>query len=240
MQDAKRRAIIFTVISVVLAGMAGILFLQEVNAVQGQLGGMRTVYVAARPINELTPLRPDFFKEEQIPEAYYEKIKSSVVQNINQVQGKVSVIALKEGELLTNNVLRMATDLTDSNHRLVQLSASERVGFDVPLTAQDKVDILITVSKDDKNGTTTVEWKGVPVWQVADKQKAIWVELPLDDAAKLINYQNFATSIRVLKAPQNEQPSFSSGGEEGDGDGESPQTGSDKSGKQTQGKQAKR
>jgi pilus assembly protein CpaB len=240
MQDAKRRAIIFTVISVILAGMAGILFLQEVNAVQGQLGGMRTVYVATRPINALTPLRPDFFEEKQIPEAYYETIKSSALQNINQVQGKVSVIDLKEGDLLTNNVLKMATDLTDPNHRLVQISSSERVGFDVPLTAQDKVDILVTVAKDDKNGTTTVEWKGVPVWQVADKQKAIWVELPLDDAAKLINYQNFATSIRVLKAPQDEQPSFSSGGEEEDNQTKPSQKGVAKNDRQTQGKQAKK
>lgn len=203
MQDAKRRAIIFAVLSVVLAAIAGLLFLQQWNKVNASLGADKTVYVAKQDIPSRQPLDPKQFNEKEIPEEY---VTQSMVTSPDQLKGKVSVVPLSEGDQLTSTMIRPANQLTDADHRMVLLRQSNRVLFDDKLSARDRVDIVVSYEQDPKSGAnqpqTMISMTDVLVVSVGKDQKVIGLELPLKEAKELIHAENFAHSIRVLKAPQ--------------------------------------
>jgi pilus assembly protein CpaB len=210
MQDAKRRAIIFTVISVILAAISGFMFLQKQNELQADYGETVSMYVAAKPITARQPLKPSDFMQVPVPRKY---AMGSIVNNLNAISINggyqypinhlVAVVPLKKGEPLTTNILKPINDTSSGDKRLVALTTSERVFFDQPLSVNDRVDVIVTTQK---NGQDEVETKPLlldkPVVMVSSDGKAIWLELEFNDAVNLIKYENFAQSIRVLKAPQ--------------------------------------
>lgn len=203
MQDAKRRAVIFAVLSIVLATVAAFLFLQESNQLYAGLGSEQTVLVATKDINSREPLRPEDFKAVSIPEKY---MNQSMVTNVSQIEGQVSVIPISKGDQLTRNLLRPATQLNDPKSRMVLLRGSERVLFDETFTSQDRVDIFVSYETDPETGrekrVTKLFLKDKLVHGVAKDNKAIGLELSLKEAQDLIYAENFAHSIRVVKAPQ--------------------------------------
>lgn len=204
MQDAKRRAIIFTVLAVLFAVTAGVLFMQQVDAVNAKLGGMTTIYVANQEIASREPLKPEYFKAVQVPKKY---VQASAVTNIAEIDNMVSVVPLNEGSLLTSETLKPVTQLTSPKRRMVVLAASERVSFDGAIEANDRVDIIVSRGEQNSGKTETVIFmKDVEVvTALNDKNgsvKAVGLELSLNNARKLIHETNFAISIRVLKAPQ--------------------------------------
>lgn len=203
MQDAKRRAIIFAVLSVLLATVAGFLFLEETAALQAGLGSPTTVYVAKQEIASREMLRPEFFEVKEIPGKY---VTSSMVTDPSEMDGQVSVVPLGKGDQLTKSMLKPARQLNDGDSRMVLLRTSDKVLFDDQLTSQDRVDIIVSYEKDPNTGAekpkTTVFMKDKLVVGVSKNQKSIGIELTLKEAEKLVYAENFAHSIRVLKAPQ--------------------------------------
>ncbi|SIS90165.1 Flp pilus assembly protein CpaB [Kroppenstedtia eburnea] len=203
MQDAKRRAIIFAVLSVLLATVAGFLFLEETAALQAGLGAPTTVYVAKQEIASREILRPEFFEAKEIPSKY---VTSSMVTDPAEIDGQVSVVPLGKGDQLTKSMLKPARQLNDGESRMVLLRTSDKVLFDDSFTAQDRVDIIVSYEKDPKTGAekpkTTVFMKDKLIVGVSKNQKSIGIELTLKEAEKLVYAENFAHSIRVLKAPQ--------------------------------------
>lgn len=210
MQDAKRKAIIFLVLALVLAGIAGFLFLQKVSAVDSRLGNMTTVYVAKKNISSREPLRPDFFEAKEVPAQF---VQESSVTSLDAVQvgdytlpinQLVSVVPLSEGELLTDNILKAKSFLTADDKRMVTLSQSEKVLFDGSLEINDRVDLVVS-DQNDGGPETEIFMRDVPVVGVAEDDNGnvtgVGLEVSLSDARKLIHKQNFSMSIRVLKAP---------------------------------------
>lgn len=210
MQDAKRRALIFLVIALLLAAIAGFMFLQKVSAVDSRLGKVTTVYVAKKKITSREPLRPDFFEAKEVPAQFVQK---STVTNLDGIQvgnytlpihQLVSVVPISEGELLTDNVLKLQSFLTANNKRMVTLSQSDKVRFDGSLEVNDRVDLIVSDQKND-GAETEIFMRDVPVVGVAEDDDGnvtgVGLEVSLDEAKKLIHKQNFAMSIRVLKAP---------------------------------------
>ncbi|OYD06328.1 Flp pilus assembly protein CpaB [Paludifilum halophilum] len=203
MQDAKRRAVIFAVVSIILATLAGLLFLQESNQLYAGLGAEQTVLVAKKDISSREPLRPDLFKTVSVPEKF---INDSMVTNVAEVEGQVSVVPLGKGDQLSKNMLRPASQLSDPKKRMVLLRASERVQFDESFNSRDRVDIFVSYEHNPKTGKgqpqTRVFMKDKLVHGVSKGNKAIGLELSLKEARELIYAENFAHSIRVVKAPQ--------------------------------------
>lgn len=203
MQDAKRRAVIFAVLSVVFASVAAFLFLQESNQLYAGLGSAQTVLVAKKDINSREALRAEDFEAVEVPEKY---MNQSMVTNINEIEGYVSVIPIGEGDVLTKNVLRPAAQLSDPKKRMVLLRGSERVLFDETFTSQDRVDIIVSYQEDpdtgEKKPQTKIFLRDKLIHAVAKGNKAIGLELSLSEAQELIYAENFAHSIRVVKAPQ--------------------------------------
>ena len=154
MQDAKRRAIIFAVVSLVLAMLAGILFMQRVSAVEAQLGNEVTVYVAKTDIQPRQPLKPEQFEAVEVPQKF---VQQSTVTNLNKINEFVTIVPLKKGDVLDGNLLKPAKELgTSGNKRLVYVPASDRIVFDQPLNAQDRVDIIVSWGGDDGSKRTVI------------------------------------------------------------------------------------
>ncbi|SDW87636.1 Flp pilus assembly protein CpaB [Marininema mesophilum] len=230
MQDAKRRAIIFAVLSVLLAGVAAYMFLEESNALRAGLGEERMVLVAKRDISSREPLRRTDFDLKSIPVRYY---KPNQVGDLKLLDGKVSVVAIAKGDELTSNVLRPATQLEDPAKRLVGLRTSERVLFDDMFQSQDRVDILVSYERENGKGYTKFLLSDKLVFSVAKGNKAIGVELSLDESKRLVEAENFAHSIRVLKAPQKQdQPGEGTKQQPGTGTGKGQQKPNPRSGQQ--------
>ncbi|PTM54778.1 flp pilus assembly protein CpaB [Desmospora activa] len=209
MQDAKRRAIIFLILALALAAVAGFLFMQKVSAVDSQLGNHLTVYVAAKEISSRELLTPEDFTAVNVPAKY---VQESAVTDLNQIQlgdypysidRLVAIAPMKKGDLLTNNLLKSQSSLTENNNRMVTLAQSDRVKFDGSLEVNDRVDIVVS-NRNDGKVNTSIFMTDVPVVAMTGDGKGIGLEMPLSDAEKLIHEENFAAAIRVLKAPTEE------------------------------------
>ncbi len=230
MQDAKRRAMLFLVLALMLAAVAGFLFMQKVSAVDASLGDRVTVYVAAQNITSRQQLKPEYFKPVEVPEQF---VQESVVTNLEAIELQennpfpvdsfVSVVPLAEGDLLTKNVLLMKNYLQSNDKRMVTIQRSERAVFDGTFDYNDLVDIIVSEQRGNQP-ETIVFMNDVPVVGVAKDQQGnitgLGLEMTLEQAKQFIHKQNFSISIRILKAPNQK----GSGRNNGKGSSQIPQS----------------
>ncbi|MGK7376625.1 SAF domain-containing protein [Planococcus sp. 1R117A] len=199
MIESKRKAIIFFLLAAILAGTAGFLTLQKVKALNNDLGTMVNVYAASGDIASRSVITPKDITVEEIPKKF---VTEEHIVNTDDLENKVSVIPLSAGDLITKNMLKQASAVMEENNRLITLMASERVFFDEQLEALDRVDIIVSLKDKDEN-KTEIFMKDVKVARVANDNKkfgGVQVEVALDQAPKLIHMQNYADSVRIIKA----------------------------------------
>lgn len=199
MLESKMRATIFLLLAFVLAAIAGYLVYDKVRTLNAELGGMTKIYVAAGSIPSRTLITEGQIKTMEIPNRY---VLDSYITDKKKLINMVTVVPLEEDDIITGNMLKPATELREANHRLVAMYRSDKVQFDQVVTTNDRVDIIISK---EENGEKKTElfMKDVPVAWAQGKGKdfvGVALEVPLDDAPKLINIQNYADHIRVLKA----------------------------------------
>jgi pilus assembly protein CpaB len=200
MLESKRRAIIFISLSLLLAVLAGVIFLQKVKALNNQLGDTTSVYVAKTEISSRSLIKPEQVKVIEIPNKY---VTDSHITNKKELINKVSVIPLTSDDIIMENMLKDVSTLQNQNNRLISMLASEKVRFDQDLNDLDRVDIIVS-QKFDGKPKTELFMSDVPVAMVArgDNKafKGVALEVPIEDAPKLIHMQNYADSVRILKA----------------------------------------
>ena len=199
MLESKRRAIIFISISLILALVAGYLFLQKVQDLNENLGDTTKIYVAKENIPSREIIKPDQVSVIEIPKKFLTK---SHVTNPNDITNKVSIVPLSEGDMITKNLLRNFSNFTDENNRLITLYRNERVAFDQKLEDQDRVDIIVSHQFDGKP-KTEIFMSDIPVAHASTSDgefRGVSLEISKEEAPKLIHMQNYADSIRVLKA----------------------------------------
>jgi pilus assembly protein CpaB len=199
MLESKRRAIIFLSISLILAFIAGLFFLQKIKELNSELGGMTKIYVAATDIPSRSLLQPTHVIQEEIPNRY---VNNSHVTNVEDLIDKVLVVPLVEGDIITKSMLKPVSNATDENNRLVTMLQSDRIRFDEELEGLDRVDIVVSHNFDGKP-VTEIFMKDVLVAAVSKSEKnfsGVAVEVSAEDAPKIIHMQNYADSIRILKA----------------------------------------
>ncbi|WP_082306768.1 Flp pilus assembly protein CpaB [Bacillus sp. FJAT-27245] len=200
MLESRRRAIIFLVISFLLASSAGLFFLQKVKAINSELGGMTKIYVAAAQIPSRSLIQPNQVKVVEIPNRF---VNNAHVTDVKELINKVLVVPLSEDDMITKNMIKPVSETRSENDRLVTLFYGERTQADQPLQALDRVDIIVSQRIKGQEPITEVFMKDVLVSAViANKSKisGISVEVPADDAPRLIHMQNYADSLRILKA----------------------------------------
>lgn len=199
MLESKRRAFIFLSISLLLAIIAGLFFLQKIKELNSELGGMTQIYVTATDIPSRTLLQPNHVKQEEIPNRY---INNSHVTNVEELIDMVLVVPLVEGDIITKSMLKPVSNTIDENNRLVTIIQSERIRFDEELEGLDRVDIIIS-HKFEGKPITEVFMKDVLVAGVFKSEQqfsGVAVEIQAEDAPKIIHMQNYADSMRILKA----------------------------------------
>jgi pilus assembly protein CpaB len=199
MIESKRKAIIFFLLAAILAGTAGFLTLQKVKELNNDLGTMVDVYAAGQDISSRSMITPKDVTIEKIPKKF---VTEEHITKTADLENKVSVIPLSSGDLITKNMLKQASAVLEENNRLITLMASERVFFDEQLEALDRVDIIVSLRDKDIN-KTEIFMKDVKVARVANEAKkfaGVQVEVALDQAPLLIHMQNYADSVRIIKA----------------------------------------
>jgi hypothetical protein len=91
---------------------------------------------------------------------------------------------------------------------------NERVFFDEPLEALDRVDIIVSHRFNNKE-ETTVFMKDVKVARVAKDKgkdfKGVQLEVSMEKAPELIHMQNYADSLRIIKANVGKQKASQEG-----------------------------
>jgi Flp pilus assembly protein CpaB len=199
MLESKRKAIIFIILSVLLALTAGFLVLKKVQALNTNLGTSVQIYVASKEISSRMLITPENIKTEEIPKKF---LKDYHITDAKELVNKVSVVPLSSGDVITRNILKQAASVVEENNRLITLMKSERVFFDEPLEALDRVDIIVSDRFSGKE-ETSIFMKDVKVARVAKKDddfQGVQLEVPLEKAPELIHMQNYSDSLRIVKA----------------------------------------
>jgi Flp pilus assembly protein CpaB len=200
MLESKRKAIIFIVLSLLLALTAGFFVLQKVRALNTELGGMTEVFVAAENINSRTLLEPEQVTTMSIPNKF---VTGSHITKVDELKNSVSVVALKEGDIITKNMIKPYSNVSNADNRLVTMVSSDKIRFDEKLENLDRVDIVVSQKLEGKP-KTELFMKDVRVASILsnkeEKFAGVALEIAAEEAPKLIHMQNYADSIRVLKA----------------------------------------
>lgn len=199
MLESKRKAIIFITLSVLLAILAGVMFLQKVKALNNQLGDTTPVYVAKTEIISRELIKPSQVKTIEIPNKF---ITDKHIVDKRKLANMVSIVPLSKNDIITTSMLKEASNVQDQNNRLVTMVPSEKVSFDQELEISDRVDIIVS-HKFEEKPKTELFMSDVLVSMVAkkgEKFQGVRLEVSVEDAAKLIHMQNYADSVRILKA----------------------------------------
>ncbi|WP_416148236.1 SAF domain-containing protein [Salipaludibacillus sp. HK11] len=205
MIDAKRKAMIFLIVAFILAIITSVLVLDQIRAAQDSLGERTEVAVAASNIQTYSEITEDMIDWVEIPQV---ENLGSFVRDMSELEGAISIVNLQDGDLLTSNILRTATEIPE-NHRIVWLNATSNVVLDQPVAAGDTIDIIVTYTPEDSALTTTRLFKQVDVIQreeIGEELSNIKISLPIIEAEKFIHFQNTADSIRILLSNQVQQP----------------------------------
>lgn len=208
MVDAKRKALIFLVVAFILAVVTAGVVLNEIRKAQQNLTETTKVAALEGNIKSNEAITSSKIKWVEIPK---NAAVSNFIQSEGDLKNQVVLTDMKDGDILTKNVLRSKIDIS-KGHRVVWLNPTENVLIDENVTEGDRVDIV--VSMEEKNVMTTKRaLKGIHVVEVdddvqIDKNKTtsvIKVSLSIEDAEKLIHYQNTAQQIRILRVNELEE-----------------------------------
>jgi Flp pilus assembly protein CpaB len=211
MLESKRKAIIFIVLSILLAVTAGFLVLKKVQALNTNLGTSVKVFVASGEISSRSLITPDNVETEEIPKKFFKN--NYHVTDVDDLVNKVSVVPLSKGDRITENILKQASTVIEENNRLITLIGNERVFFDEPLESLDRVDIIVSHRFNGKE-ETSIFMQDVKVAKVAKKDKkfvGVKLEVSMEEAPELIHMQNYADSLRIIKANVGKQEASQEG-----------------------------
>lgn len=201
MIDAKRKAIIFLTISFLLAVATAGLILVQINEAQTKLGKTVQVAAASKNIKSYHEIGDSDVTWVELPatSAY-----DSFITSEQELEEAISVVNLKEGEILTNSLVRKKLDIP-VNERVVWLNATEIVLIDQQVAEGDMVDIVIVSKNAEDKLETKRTLENVPVVQVEEQEEGtprVKVALSIKDAEDIIHFQNAAVQIRVLRVNQ--------------------------------------
>lgn len=199
MLEAKRRIGFFLTLGVFFAAAAAWIVHTRVAAVEAQLGRRLPVYVAARAIPAQAPLGPADFTTILVPTSF---LQPSMVTDEAALEGKVSLVPLNPGDLLTRSMLS-SRFVVPEGHRAIRFYRSQTVLFDDNLLAGDRVDLLVTaVETGGQQAQTTATRRhlaNLPVVESDPKGSWVGVLVREADAAGVVQMQNLARQIQLLR-----------------------------------------
>lgn len=198
MLEAKRRAAIFLILAFLLAAVAGYLILQKVEQLNSELGGMEEIYVAFENVPTGAKLSSHMYTTTEIPKKFLNE--NSHITDKSDLENKVTMVALKKGDIITQNMLKGYSNLVNESNRTVAIPFTEKIVFDQELVPLDRVDIIVSHEVDGKK-KTEVFMKDVLVTFADEKDfQGVAVIVPVEEVPNLIHMQNYAEHIRIFKS----------------------------------------
>ncbi|WP_175986526.1 flagella basal body P-ring formation protein FlgA [Bacillus sp. Marseille-Q1617] len=199
MIESKKRAFIFLFLAFLLALVAGYLVYDKVKDLNSELGGMTKVYVAKGDIPSRTLIKENQIQAMEIPNKF---VTESHVTGKLELKDRVSVVPLSDGDIITTNMIKPASNLNNENDRVVAIYRNDKIQFDQVIAALDRIDIIVSR---EVNGERKTElfMEDVPVSYAEGDEKSfagVAVVVPKEKASELIHVQNYAEHIRILKA----------------------------------------
>ncbi|WP_261134626.1 Flp pilus assembly protein CpaB [Bacillus sp. Marseille-Q3570] len=201
MIDAKRKAFIFLTIAFILAVAAAGFIINQIQMAQDSLGETVKVAAADKDIQSYTSLEKGDITWVEMPKNAQVE---SFIQQSDDIDDSITVVNLKEGDLVTKNVVRKKVDIP-ADHRIVWLNPSEIVIVDQGVAEGDLVDVISVTENKEKGVVTQRLLQNIKVVQMESKSEgpsAIKVSLPVNQAERLIHAQNSAKQIRILRVNQ--------------------------------------
>jgi len=205
MFDTRRRAFFFLLFSIALGLAAVIIFSSYMDEQETNLGELVTIQIASKEIPAGVLITSDMLGTSEIPRKY---LSSSYVQTVKELDGKISMVPIPKGGVITQPMLR-SNNLISGEYRQVILRTPLTV-FDDRIDVLDQVDLVASYeNKDEESGggddsrTTKVLLRDVSVNSVSkrdDEIIAIGVALPIDMATEVIWMLNYGKELRVLKS----------------------------------------
>lgn len=200
MIDSKRKAIIFLTISFILAVVTAGVVLVQISQAQERLGETVEVASVSKDVPSYREINMKDIEWVKLPKnsAY-----SSFITDKSDLEEVITIVNLKSGDLLTKNLVRKKLDIP-VNERVVWLNATDIVLIDQQVAEGDLVDVIVSREVERKVETKRLlsNIKVVQIEKVVEGGESIKISLPLEQAEKLIHYQNFAQQIRVLRVNQ--------------------------------------
>jgi len=205
MLDARRKAIIFFVLALVMATIASAIVVNEWNKVRSAWGETVRVAIAAADIQPYTAITQEMIEWQSLPKQFV--TAGFITESQKQVlKDSIALVEIHKGDFLTPNVIRARANVSPGE-RIVWLNISDNLFLDQIVAPGDRVDLIVT-HQEGGNLVTERLFSDVLVIQreTDDKGKmVVKVVLPLSDAERLIYYQNTAKQIRVLLSDQVER-----------------------------------
>lgn len=197
MVEAKRRIGLFLGIAFLLSILVAVLVYQQVSAVDAQLGERVSIYVTARDLPAQVLIEAEDLQPVEIPRAY---LQPGMVTDPKTAAGKVSLLALKKGQLLHQTALVQRVVIPPGS-RVLRVYRTQALTFDENLLTGDQVDIVTTLPDPNKKGEwmTSVLLPAVPVVEVDSKQGWVGLLLPADRATQMIGLEQTAKQIHLLR-----------------------------------------
>lgn len=192
---AKRWAVVFTVLFVVLAGAAAYAAAAEIHRLQSDLGQTVQVLVAAVDIPAHTAITAAMIGTTRVPKRFW---RPSLLRSADEAVGRGSQVPLKSGDLLTAPVLRQPQQ--SGPMRAYTFTAGSSVILEPEITVGDHIDILAAFHEKDQQYVRLL-LSDVEVIRVTQdlRSRQITVLLSVEDARGVMLAENFARQVRLLR-----------------------------------------
>jgi Flp pilus assembly protein CpaB len=201
MIDAKRKAIIFLTLSFLLAVATAGVILMQITEAQKKLGKTVAVAAAAKNIGSYSEINESDITWVELPEtSAYE----SFITDEQDLKDAISVVEIEEGDLLTSTLVRKKLDIPE-NERVVWLNATEAVLIDQEVAEGDLVDLVVARNDENDNFVTERFLNNIRVVQVEEVKEGaprVKIALTIEEAERVIHFQNSAVQLRVLRVNQ--------------------------------------
>lgn len=189
---------------VLLAGCLVLLFLgvwayqSEQQRALAALGDTVPVVVAARALDAWVPITARDVSVQQVPIRFAgpERLPAP-----DDVDGKMLIAPIPEGAAIPGYAIYSGPDL-QPHQRTWELREAAKVILDRSIRPGDRVDVLAAGSTDGE-GIVRAVLSGVPVVAVRQEEKelAVTLALTLDEGKVLMEAENFARQVRMVRNP---------------------------------------
>lgn len=195
MVKAKRSARWLLLLAGLFATLAVVLFINHVHAAERQFGEFVEVVVARKDIPMRVPITEEMVDVTPIPLKY---VRPGMVTKVEDVLGKVSLVAIGKDQLITESALR--TEVMPKGMRPLAMTLAQNVLFDLDLKAGDRVDVLAAF-KEDGNDVSKVVMEDLEVVGLSSegKLRQLTLLVSVEDAPRLMWMENYGKQVRFVR-----------------------------------------